>query len=206
MRFTPLEGFSLINAEAHLWSDSLWSRATECSKVGKRVGFSRSADCPSALVRDGKLARLFFFFLSSLPSAEKGRKGPRWWYSIERVAPRSRERGAGWSGRGGEARRARLHRAFPFTGYPSIPLSAVLVTQSKLSPSRLTFPHPSRSGKIRRIRTRFFDTLQKSRILWICNDRRKCHLINFSWIRSYVVFRNKSGRREKNIYIFYFYF
>jgi hypothetical protein len=37
----------------------------------------------------------------------------------------------------------RLHEAFPFPEYPSISLSAVLVTQSKLSPSRLTYPIPA---------------------------------------------------------------
>lgn len=52
----------------------------ECSKGSASV--SRN-DCPSALVRDGKLARLFFFLSSLLLRPKKGRKGPRWWYSIE---------------------------------------------------------------------------------------------------------------------------
>lgn len=149
MGFTRIDGFSPINVEVHLWCDVRFEARTSDWILESGETSVSQGSCPSALVRDGKLARLFFF-LSSLSPVEKGRKGPPW-FSIERCAKaiRKRERKrvkekkieTQRDGRVGE--RVRLHRAFPFPGYPSIPLSAVLVTQSKLSPSKLTYSVPA---------------------------------------------------------------
>lgn len=124
-----------------------------------------------------KLAKLFFplspsvctFSLSSssasthscspreMPESER-RAG---WFSSN-VGPRpgvvgsTRRDGRGRSENG--ERRVRLHRAFPFPRYPSIPRRTSFVTQSKLSPGVVIkslsagYLDISRSGKMFRVR------------------------------------------------------
>lgn len=144
-------------------------RATEYSKVGKHIGFiGWLSQCPCAR---WKISEIVFF--PSLPflRPKKGGKNHRGFPSNvapgpyeqererEKETERVREEDSEMVG-SERARRVRLHRAFPFPGYPSIPLSAVLVTQSKLSPSKLHLSCSRRSGEVPRIRiTRFQYTL-----------------------------------------------